>query len=256
MKGDRPGLRFPALLAILLSGISPLVAMPAPGQGSVTEDLSKGRTFTFTIAPQLPVFRFKLIPNVQPDDQYGNARSTIREIEVYAGDSAKPLQMLTGCDLREAGPPFKGSNFFLARDMNFDGYKDIFLVTGQGATGNRSGCAWIYDPKANRFEYNDAFSQLDRFWLEPATHTIFTFANGGQVGFVHTAQRYKVEGNSLQLIWSENQDWDNATSRFHCIVKERRGGAMTVVRDTWTQPNSDDGACDPGVLFRNLPKRE
>lgn len=247
----------PFFAALVFGLLCMLPGMPAAaGQGPITEDLSLGRSFTFAIAPHLPPFTFKLVPLVRPNDTYGNAQSGIREIEVYAADSTKPMQTLTGCDLEDAGPPFTGSDFFRAEDMNFDGYKDIFLVTSQGATGNATGCAWLYNPAAKRFEYNNAVSQLDRFWLDPATRTLFTFANGGAAGMVHTAQRFKVEDNRPVMIWSENQDWDDASSRFHCVVKERRGAKMTVIRDSWSTANSGQGACDPSVLFQGLPKQE
>ncbi len=107
---------------------------------SVTLDLSKGATFTFDIGPNLPPFTFKLIPQEREDDSFGNARSTIRDVEVYEGASSTPWQHLTGCDTSEMEPPpRRETDWFRAEDLNFDGYQDLFLLTMWGATGNQGG---------------------------------------------------------------------------------------------------------------------
>jgi hypothetical protein len=223
------------------------------GPQSVTEDLSQGRTFRFSINPALPSFVFKLRPHLQPTDEFGNSQSTIQDIEVYRDRSATPFQHLTGCDLEGMEPPGAAAKFFLAEDINFDGYKDIYLETGHGATGNESGCVWLYDPATQRFDFSQAFSDLSRFWLDPSTKTIFTFERGGMLGFVHSAQKYAVEKNRPVLIRSETQDWDFTKKQFHCVVKELRGNQMAVVRDAWGKDGEDDPPCDPSVLFQQLP---
>jgi len=227
-----------------------------PAQQSVTEDLSGGRSFTFTIAPSLPVFNLKLIPDVQPPDQSGNAESTIKDIEVYRGESTRAFQHLSGCDLGEMEPPGRGAEFFTAEDINFDGYKDIFLETGHGATGNEGGCVWLFNPVTESFDYSKEFSGLDRFWLDPATKTILTYERGGMLGFVYGAGIYAVLGNRPVLIRSEFQDWDDQKKQFHCIVKRRRGSDMIVVRDVWGKNGEDDAPCDPSVLFKQFPPQQ
>lgn len=226
---------------------------PSSSEESVTEDLSQGRTFTFAIAPKLPAFIFKLIPLLHPADEYGNAQSTIRDIEVYRENSKQAFQHLTGCDLKEMEPPGRGAEFFETVDINFDGYSDIFLETMHGATGNETGCVWLYNTTTGHFEYSKEFSSLWSFSLDPGRKIIFTFTTGGMLGAVHHAEKFKVENNRPVLIWSEVQDWvDN--KRFHCTVKERRGTAMTVVRDTWGEAGDIDPPCDPNVPFSSIPR--
>ncbi len=223
---------------------------------SVTEDLSGGRTFRFTIAPNLPEFDFKLIPDAQPSDQSGNAESTIREIEVYRGGSTRAFQHLTGCNLDEMEPPGRGAEFFTAEDVNFDGYKDIFLETGSGATGNESGCVWLFNPVTGSFDYSKEFSGLVRFWLDPSTKRILTYERGGMLGFVYGAGIYAVLGNQPVLIRAESQNWDDQKKQFHCIVKRRRGSEMIVVRDVWGKNGEDDAPCDPSVLLNQFPPQQ
>lgn len=245
------------ILTSTLAIFSPWAAIGAPraetvitGQTSVTEDLSQGRTFTFSIDPKLSPFVFKLVPQVQPNDQYGNFQSTIRAIEVFRGDSKAAFQHLTGCNLEEMEPPGSGSEFFVAEDINFDGYNDIFLKTMWGATGNESGCVWLYNSAAGQFEYSKAFSDLAGFSLEPATKTITTFSRGGMAGYVHNAARFAVQNNLPVLKWSETQDWDDSKKQFHCVVRERRGKDLVIVRDVWGGGGEDDAPCDPSALFR------
>lgn len=214
---------------------------------SSQEDLSQGRTFTFLIASNLPTFTFKLVPLPRSPDQFGNAQSAIRDIEVYRGDSKHALQHLTGCDLEGMEPPGVGAEFFLAEDINFDGYRDIFLQTYLGATGNWGGCVWLFNPATGSFDYSKDFSYLSQFRPDPATRTIFTLAYLGMAGSVYRAQRYAVEESRPLLIWSENQDWDDPTKRFHCVVKKRRGAKMVVVQDLWSKAG-EDPPCDPARI--------
>lgn len=245
-----------ALIALASAGMQQPLALSQ----SVTEDLSQGRTITFTIAPKLPPIVFKLVPLVQPPDRFGNSQSTIRDIEVYREGSKQAFQHLSGCDLEEMEPPARGAQFFTAEDINFDGFKDIFLETGHGATGNISGCVWLYNPATEHFDYSEDFSNLPHFWLDPAKKIIFTFERGGMLGLVHAANKYSVENNRPVLTWSENQDWDDSTNRFHCVQEERRGNQLVVARDTWSKPGSPGGwdnveaPCNPSDFFKQIPR--
>jgi hypothetical protein len=237
------------LLSLAASGsIAQRQAAVTP-QRSVTADLSHGATFTFKIAANLPEFTFKIIPEPQDNDPNGNARSTVRDIEVFIGGSKNSSQRLTGCDFEEMEPPPVRSDWFRVDDFNFDGYQDVYLPTSWGGTGNESGCIWLYNSESKRFDYSKEFSALSRAWLDPSTKTLLTFSNGGMVGMVHVAEKYAVENNRPVLIWSENQDWDDKKDQFHCVVQERRGNRMVTVRDEWGNSKDLEGPCDPKLLF-------
>lgn len=204
------------------------------------EDLSEGATFRFEIGPKLPLFTFKIIPNVQ-DDQSGYPQSIVQAIEVFKGDSDQPLQRLTGCDFDEMEPPSRLYDWFHTDDVNFDGYQDIYLMTYWGATGNYGGCIWLYNSTTGRFDYSNEFSQLSQYWLDPASKTIRTFSKGGMAGMVYTASQYKVENNKPVLIWSETQDWDPGKQELHCVRQERRSGVMVTTREV--RGKSDEPPC-------------
>ena len=235
---------------VLVCGVA-LAAVPCVGQG-VTEDLSKGVSFKFKIAPSLPEFTFKIIPNIAAPDERGNAESTVQEVEVYRGDGKQPVQHLTDCTPTDE-PPRKGFDWFRAQDLNFDGYADIYMLTSWGATGNQYGCVWLYNPASGRFDFSKEFSELPRFWLDTASKTIFTFDRGGMVGQVHDASQYKVEGNRPVVIMHEHQDWDFDRKQFHCVVEERKGAVMATTKDEWSKPGDDwskaEAPCDASELF-------
>ncbi len=229
-------------------------------QKAVTEDLSEGATFTFTINKVLPPFTFRVIPDRQETDEWGNPHSTVRDVEVFRGSSRQPVQHLAGCEFSDMEAPPRDSNWFHTDDFNFDGYNDVYLLTNSGATGNTYGCVWIYNSNLGLFEYSKEFSGLTGYRLDPATKTIATFERGGMVGLVHTAGLYTVENNRPVLILSDHQDWDFDKKQFHCIVQERRGTTLVTTHDAWTASENGDPACDTSEVFpvrvgRHHPKR-
>lgn len=242
-----------ASLSLVLSSAAgaqqrpPTAQRPAArAQESITQDLSQGASFTVTIGSDLPKFTFKVIPDVQPNDKVGNAQSTVRDIEVYSGDSPEPLQHLAGCEWTGMEAPPRGSDWFRAADFNFDGYQDIYVLTSWGATGNEQGCIWLYNSATKRFDYSTEFSDLGTFTLDPANKTIITWGNGGMAGAVHSAAKYKVESNRPLLVYFETQDWDQERKQFHCIVQELRGNEMVTTHDEWGENGDFDGPapCD------------
>jgi hypothetical protein len=243
----------PPVAACLAVGGFALLATQLSAQ--VTADLSEGASFRFKIAPDLPEFTFKVIPEVrQPDGD--NPQSTVRDIEVYRGYSKQPLQHLTGCNWSDMEPLFHGSDWFRTEDVNFDGYNDVYVMTWWGATGNEGGCMWLFNPATGRFDYGKEFSELGSHGLDPATKTILTYSNGGMVGLVFNASKYKVKNNKPMLLMHEIQDWSFEKKQFHCVVEERKGTAMTVTRDEWSKPGDDStrlvAPCDPGKLFEGF----
>jgi len=213
----------------------------------ITEDLSRGARFTFQIAPDLPEFTFKVIPDVQKPDPEGNPQSTIHDVQVFRGKSGEPLQSLAGCEWLGMEAPYKGSDWFRAEDMNFDGYADIFVLTSWGATGNEGGCVWLFNPGKGRFEFSKEFSELGTYSIDPATKTIATRGHSG-VGAI-IAAKYVVENNRPVPIITVNQDFDPVKQEFHCVIRQRHGreGGLVAIRDFWAK--SFEEACDPTDPF-------
>jgi hypothetical protein len=243
------------LVLLLASGIAQSVPAQQTGEHQpITEELSHGATLKFKIAPDLPEFTFKVIPEVRPDAD-GNPQSTIQDVQVFRGSASEPSQSLEDCEWAEMEPPYRDSHWFRVEDMNFDGYGDIFVLTNWGATGNQSGCVWLYNPKSGHFDFSKEFSELGTFGVDPATKTISTHGNGGMAGTIFRAAKYVVEDDRPIAIIFVAQDYDFTTKKYHCVVQQRRSGtsAMITVRDVWAESKGDlDGPCDPSNPFRGI----
>ncbi len=247
------------VLLFFTAGIAqqaPPVDQGAPPQhDAITQDLSNGASFTFKIAPNLPEFTFKVIPDVQEPDQNGSPHSTIHDVAVFRGDAKLPLQSLEDCEWEDMEAPPRNADWFRAVDMNFDGYKDIYILTNWGATGNEQGCVWLYDRESGRFEFSKEFSELGRFEVDPKTKTITTHSNGGAAGTIFQAAKYAVQEEHLVLLLTVAQDYDFANKEYHCVVKRSRGGGNNLlnIRDVRAKAADDfDGPCDPSDPFRGF----
>jgi hypothetical protein len=237
-----------ALIAVLL-----LVPMAVSQQQEpITEDLSHGATFTKKIAPDLPEFTFKVIPEVKEPNET-NAQSTIHDVQVFRGKSSEPFQSLTGCEWLGMEAPYRDSDWFRVEDMNFDGYADIFVMTSWGATGNESGCVWLFNPNTGRFEFSKEFSDLGSYTLDPATKTITTRGHAGANAI--EAAKYAVENNRLVLIVTVSQYFDPDKQEYRCVVKQRRGrqNDLVTTRDFWAKSIED--ACDPTDPFGEVDRK-
>jgi hypothetical protein len=218
----------------------------------IVEDLSNGAIFRFEIAPKLPLFTFKIIPHVG-DDNSRFPQSTVQDIEVFKGDSDQALQHLTGCDFDGMEPPQRYGDWFHPDDVNFDGYQDIYLMTNWGATGNHYGCIWLYNPATGKFDYSKDFSQLSRYWLDPASKTIRTFDRSG--GGDYVANEYKVENDRTILIWSANREWDRSKKQFHCVLQELRQGALVTTHNVWVYSDVPGPCYIPVTWFQPTKER-
>ena len=241
-----------ALAAVLMLPSMAVAQQQQSHHEPITEDLSLGATFRFKIAPDLPEFTFKVIPEVQKPDPAGNPQSTIRDVQVFRGRSSEPLQSLANCEWLGMEAPYRDSDWFRVSDMNFDGYADVFVLTTWGATGNEGGCVWLFEPKTGRFEFSKEFSELGTYALDPETKTITTRGHSGADTI--DAAKYVVENNRPVLIVTVSQDFDSDKEEYHCVVKERRGrqNELVTTRDFWARTLED--ACDPTDPFGEVDK--
>jgi hypothetical protein len=235
--------RFAALMLLFASTVVAQQAAHEP----ITEDLSKGATFTFQIGPDLREFTFKVIPELQKQDPEGNPQSTIHDVLVFRGKSNEPVQSLADCEWLGMETPYRGSDWFRVQDINFDGYADIFVLTSWGATGNETGCVWLFNPKSGRFEFSREFSELGTYTLDPATKTITTRGHAGADTI--EAAKYVVENNRPVLIIAMSQYFDSDKQEYHCVIQQRRGrqNELLTKRDLWAKSLED--ACDPTDPF-------
>jgi hypothetical protein len=187
--------------------------------GDVVSDVRGGAICNFYIHDSLPVYNFYLKGNVE--------YNTIDKIEVTRGIESKVLVQTLEAGMGE--PPVRGGNFFGAQDMNFDGYKDIGLISWWGATGNTGYTYWLFDPSKNIFVENSDLSSLSNPTPELQTKTIATHSVGGMAGCIYNNGTYKFDvKGKLILIRSEKQDYDEASKSFVKTIGELKDGKIVT----------------------------
>ena len=88
---------------------TPTAPSSNPHHEPITEDLSHGATFKFKIAPDLPEFTFKVLPNVQQPDGEGSPQSTIADVQVFREslrNHCRALEIAYGSDACDPTDPF------------------------------------------------------------------------------------------------------------------------------------------------------
>ena len=187
--------------------------------GDLVSDVRGGAICNFYIHDGLPVYNFYLRGNVE--------YNTINQIEITKGIESKVLVQKLEVGMGE--PPYRDAKFFVAEDINFDGYKDIKLMSFWGATGNTGHTYWLFDSSKNLFIENKDLAELSNPKPDLATKTIWTHSVGGMAGCIYNNGTYKFDANGkLILIHSEKQDWVEETKSFTKTINELKNGEMVV----------------------------
>lgn len=196
------------------------------------------RELALSISPALPKYSFHF--KWSDDDGV----SVVDSIDVFTGDSTQPLQTLSDdCEMAETPlKPDDANSWFMAEDLNFDGYSDILMRTFQGATGNEGYCVWLFDPKARKFEFSKAFSDvLGNYRIDAKAKTIVTSSNGS--AFTFSTQTYAVRDGEPALILDERQEQVAGKCPYHWVRREEKDGAMVVTEEKWI--DADEKPCTP-----------
>ena len=235
-------------VAVILLGLAPAWAMtPPPGDqfskpvfdgcepvgysGRVEPpsenltDLRGGAICHFRVRDDIPVIGVRLYSDP--------AENVITHFEVFRGKGGVVDQRL------ESGmgePPYKDAQYFQALDLNFDGYKDIRIMTSWGATGNTVYKNWLYEPKFESFDHSPALDALSSPTPDPKRRVITTRSNGGMAGCIYTIQTYDYFNGQLRLIWEESQVYKESTKSFEKTVQK--------FEDGYLRANKSDGQCE------------
>jgi len=164
----------------------------------VTQILSNEYECRSSISDKLPEFIFTIhIDTLNNDIGQDHAVTRIR---IRRADKKNRVQTLKPLEMYQAFAP----RHFELIDMNFDGFKDILLQYGCGATGNGQSYTWLYDPKTGRFKYNNALSQITTATAHPDTKTITSLWVGGAA--VYDEETYTFQNGKLTKIKEVAQD--------------------------------------------------
>ena len=187
-----------------------------------------GAPFHFTIHNDdaaVPVYYFQIFAPVPA--QKGDAPMPAC-IEVTKGSNDAAPQVLKGF-YAEPLILTRVSDALQHQDANFDGYQDIRLVSGVGATGNASYNFWLFNKDTGRFDFNQDLSDLIDPVLHPANNQITTHMNNGCAGECFVDGTYIFEDGKLVPIKTVTQDTNDDGQTFIRVTKERRNGVMEVV---------------------------
>jgi hypothetical protein len=115
-----------------------------------------------------PVFRFVVLSTVGGDGIEG---VTILRDDGSWTETFAPIGALNSGETKN----------LKIRDVNFDGYDDLSLLESFGGQMGYSGTVfWIYSPKRQRFEINEALRELQNAWVDAKTRSIFAEPQGGK----------------------------------------------------------------------------
>jgi hypothetical protein len=205
-------------------GPIPVTKLPYyfPGQ----PDLRGGVICHYRISPDLPLFAFHFI---------GRPDNTLGELEVTEEPSTAIVQTIEAADWGMVSSESELiSDLLTPVDANFDGYKDLQILSNCGATGNCSYDFFLYDPVTNQFVHNEFLSNnLCSPEFQAEKKQITTHSNGSASDWENDTYQY--EDGHYTLIRQEISAWDRKAETATVNTYELRNGKMELV-DSETEP--------------------
>lgn len=115
---------------------------------------------------------------------------------------------------------------FAAVDINFDGYRDLTLLTDrEGGTATRT-AYWVYEPRTRRFARQ---GEHTTFQIDSTRRRLRTYQPSGHGGLEYTAREYRWKQRRLALAHEEAQFALPGGSTFRRVVRECRGGRLRTI---------------------------
>ncbi len=161
------------------------------------QDVRGGIICKYSINPALPEFTFHFV---------GGETNTLSKLEIMEGTSTKIVQTIN-----ESIPIYPESadvlqNIIVPVDANFDGYKDIPIATGCGATGNCSYDFFVYNPVKNIFTRDEFFSGLGTFGVDAVDKQITSSYNSSVADW--EVDTYQFANGKYILIEKKTSTWN------------------------------------------------
>ncbi|MBL8149327.1 MAG: hypothetical protein JNN15_05315 [Blastocatellia bacterium] len=191
-------------------------------------DFSEGVSVEGKIAASLPAFNFKLI----------GGDGFVAKIEVYK--EGKLLQKINteneGNTLISKG--MKTDSFFSTnQDMNFDEYNDIRLKMVSEVNNEIWKC-WLYNPKTEKFEFNQEISKLQNLAVKAVTKTLKSTSYGsGGVTFI-TFYKIAEDGN-LFVSGQIEESYIEKRGKYERIIKELKSGKIVETRREYVDKDKE-----------------
>ncbi|MGD1007826.1 MAG: hypothetical protein ABR980_11415 [Ignavibacteriaceae bacterium] len=112
-------------------------------------------------------------------------------------------------------------------DVNFDGYKDLVLVSGIGAMG-KNWCfdVYLFSVKDKKFHKSTKFSGFTNIELDPKKKIIKEHIDEGCASDCFTENTYKVINNKPIIINSLIQDFDFKKKKLIAYFEKYKKGIV------------------------------
>lgn len=190
-------------------------------------DLRGGVVCRYRISTDLPLFIFHFL---------GKPDNTLGELEITEEPSTtivQTIEQFTDWGMVSSASELE-KNLLTPVDANFDGYKDLQILSNCGATGNCSYDFFLYDPVTNQFVHNEFLSNnLCSPEFDAKKKQITTHSNGSASDWQNDTYQY--EGSHYTLIRQEISSWDRKAEKVTVNTYELRNGKMELV-DSETNP--------------------
>jgi hypothetical protein len=190
------------------------------------------------IKRDLPLVRVELTARKTTTWDYAYITS-MDVIQKLDGKEKKQILQLPGRpDVPMLGS-FLDNRYLLHLDLNFDGYEDLMLRMGAGATGNTSYAVWLYDPKTAGYVYSDAVSRFTTPEVYPSEKVLSSHSNGGASFW--TFEYYKWQAGKLVQIGFQSNEYRDYSQwredpKVICTTGHLLNGEMVT--------STKEGGCD------------
>jgi hypothetical protein len=192
---------------------------PTPDTTALTANVRGGRSYTCVLRPGQPALRVDLVGD--------SVANTISRIELRRGSDRTPFQTLTE---GQTEPPYRGAEFFAARDLDADGYLDFLLLSEWGVTGNTFYRVWRWNAATSRFVFDSTLSVTAGPVPVGGRPCVRTRSTGGDAGRIYDAGMLCLERGRWIQVAHENQRRAERMGTYVRTVRERRGDSLAITR--------------------------
>ncbi|TRX35331.1 hypothetical protein FNW52_11465 [Flavobacterium sp. ZT3R18] len=129
-------------------------------------------------------------------------------------------------------------NVLYTQDVNFDGYQDLVVYAQSSGSGpNNTDNYYVFNPKTQKFIFNDALSNLSQPQIDFKSKTVYAAWRGGAA--THGAEKYKwIKGKLILVEYYETNYLDevNVVETHTFLKKGKMVGKTRKVKESQLKP--------------------
>jgi hypothetical protein len=168
-----------------------------------------------TLAAYLVRFQLQSLPN---DEQI------IQALHISRDDRPGWSQSLPVHDMDPTGT--EEEVFIGSADINFDGYNDLFLITGHGVA-NAYADYWLFAPATEDFAY---LGNYPIFTIDSTKRQLSTHERGGHGGLIYQANHYRFIKGVLTPTAVEKQEATQQQGVYRKSIYQYKDGKLRLIK--------------------------